>query len=312
MIIAVSMNPSIDKILHISRLVKGSTNRVVSSSETAGGKGINVANVLSAFTNDLALVGFCGNSNSEIMDSCEKSLKEKGVIVDLVRINGKNRTNMKIIESGGALTEINESGFLVTPNKLYEFKEKLYKYANAGNTYILTGSIPEGVDKHIYGELTKELKDKGCKVFVDASGDALRYATEACPNVIKPNQEEILELFNEKSVSEKTLINMGRELCLKGIDTVIISRGSLGSIFVTKNETLRCEVIPVDVSSSVGAGDAMIACFAYALAAGLSYEDCIRLSVAAASYTVTIDESALSNRSEVDSLLDKVNMKLIH
>ena len=311
MIISVSMNPSIDKIIYLSKLNKKITNRVESSSETAGGKGINVANVLSVFTKDLVLTGFCGNSNSEIIDACSETLKSKGVIVDYVKVDGRNRTNMKIIESDGSLTEINESGFPVTIANVCELREKLYKYAKPGNIFILMGSLPKGVDKHIYADITKDLKAHGATVFVDTSGEALKYAIEERPDMIKPNQEELLELFDERNVSEKTLIKMATELCEKGIGTVIVSRGSLGSLFVRKDKVLRCDSIPVKVRSSVGAGDAMTACFAYATSIDLEFEECAELCVAAASHTVTLDESSLSDRDEVEKLVDSVKMTVL-
>lgn len=306
MIISVSMNPSVDKIIRLADLRPGYMNRVISSNVSAGGKGINVANVLAVFTEDVVLTGFVGDTNSEVIGDSVKKLEERGVTVEFVKISGRNRTNVKVLENSGRLTEINEPGFSVTDEEVDKLKAILMKYAQKENTFILTGSLPNGVDNHFYGEITKELKEKGATVYVDASGEALKNAVDAKPDMIKPNQEEILALFSEKSVSEKLLINMARELCDKGIETVIVSRGSLGSLFVTKDTVVKCDAIKAELRSAVGAGDSMVATFAYGKNKGLEYLDCIKLCVAAATYTVTLDSSYLTDKTKVEELTKEV------
>lgn len=306
MIISVSMSPSVDKIIHLLELKPGQLNRVDSVVTSAGGKGINVANVLSSFTKDVVLTGFVGEQNNAIIDFTIDKLQEQGITVDFVKIPGSNRTNLKLIENGGRLTEINESGFSVSKEDLNQLNTKLLSYAKEGNIFILTGSTPKGVSSKYYAELTTLLKEQGASVFVDTGGDLLKNAVESLPKMIKPNQEELLELFNQKSVSEKLLIGMAKELCNKGIETVVVSRGSLGSLFVTNDSVYRCEAMTLDVRSAVGAGDAITAVFAYAYSNNISLEDTIKLCVAAASHTVTLDSSFLTDKEKVLELVDKV------
>jgi len=311
MIISVSMNPSVDKILNIPEFKAGFLNRIQSTSVTAGGKGINVANVLAAFTKDVVLTGFVGDSNNEIIDECTSNLADLGICVDFVKIHGRTRTNIKIIEDSSRLTEINEPGFQVTPEDINLLNGKLLSYAKPGNIFILTGSLPNGLDSNYYGELIKTLKEKGAKVFVDTDGEPLKKAIPFAPNMIKPNQDEILALFSEKNVSEKSLINMGKKLCSDGIETVIISRGSLGSLFITQGKVLKCDALPMEIRSSVGAGDSMIAAYAYAESMEIPFEEGIKLSVAAASHTVTLGTPYLTDKTEVEKLIEKVVLKTL-
>ena len=312
MFISVSMNPSVDKLIHLKELKPRFLNRVSSSSVTAGGKGINVANDLCAFTKDIVLTGFIGTSNNEILGDCTNKLVSSGVTVEYVEIDDRNRTNIKIIENNGCLTEINEPGFLVSIDKIRALREILLKYANKDNTFLLTGSLPRGVDEHFYADITKELKEKGAKVCVDASGLPLKYAVEALPYLIKPNQDELLELFEERNVSEKLVIKMARELCQKGINHVIVSRGSLGSVFISKEQEFKCPAVTADVCSTVGAGDSMFAIFAYALSSGMTYEECIKLSVAAATHTVALSTPFIDNSESVKELCNKVKLTEIN
>lgn len=308
MIIAVSMNPSVDRIVNLSELRIGNLNRVKSSSVSAGGKGINIANNISTFTNDICLTGFIGNKNCEVLKSCIDNLTGRGIEVDFVEIDGSNRTNIKLIEEGGRLTEVNESGFFVTDKDIETLKNKLFERAVPGNIFVLTGSVPQGADKSIYAELTKELKAKGATVYVDSDGESLKKAVECAPNVIKPNEYELLDLFSERNVSEKLLIKLARELVNKGIDTVIVSRGSAGSLFINKNSVIKCGALPVEVKSTVGAGDAMLSAFVYASASNQDYEECIRLSVAAASIAVTNDRSYITDSKAIYDMARNIEL----
>lgn len=312
MIISVSMNPSVDKILNLSEFKVGHLNRVVSKKETAGGKGINVANDVAAFTNELVLTGFVGDGNNEVINNCIFELTQKNVVVDFVEIHGNNRTNLKVIEDSGRLTEINESGFSVTEEDVKKLKDKLMKYAGKNNIFVLTGSVPKGVDDELYAELTKTLKESNSAVYVDTDGVQLKHSVEQIPDMIKPNEVELLDLFGDKNISEKTLINRAKELVKKGIKLVIVSRGDQGALFVKEDSVIKCEAMDIDIVSTVGAGDAMVAAFAYANEIGYDYEDSIRLSVAASAHTVTKATPYYTDKDEIEKLMHKVNLQYIY
>lgn len=306
------MNPSVDKIINLKELRVGILNRVESSTVTAGGKGINVANDISAFTNDVALTGFVGDENNEVINDCVFDLSQKGIVTDFVTICGSNRTNIKIIEESGRLTEVNELGFSVKKEDVDILKEKLLKYATPENSFILNGSLPQGVGPDLYSEITKMLKDKGAKVYVDTHGESLKLAIDAKPDLIKPNEAELLELFSEKSVSERSLMKMAKEIISKGVDLVIVSRGEQGAIFVTDDKVVKCEALPVELRSTVGAGDAMVAAYAYASEMGFAFEDCVRYAMAAATYAVTLDTPYFTDSEEVERMARNVNLAYVY
>lgn len=311
MIIAVSMNPSVDKTLNLSELKPGYLNRIESVVLTAGGKGLNVANNVAAFTNDLVVTGFLGIHNKGIILNSIKNLEDRGVKIDFVSIDDRNRTNIKVIEESGRLTEINEPGFNVSEEKVTELMGKLNGYAGEGNLFILTGSVPKGVGSDIYKILTASLKAQGSKVIVDADGELLKNAIESKPDAIKPNEQELLALFGEKSISEKLVISKAKELVDKGIETVIVSRGEKGSIFVRKDSIVKCNIADVDMVSTVGAGDAMTAVFSYGLIEDIDYHENIKRSVAASSFTVSLETPYFTSIDEVEKLKNQIILEKI-
>lgn len=311
MIISLTLNPAVDKTLVLDELRVGALNRVSSQKITAGGKGINVANDLISLGTETVVAGFVADKNIDIIRNSVVSLETKGAKAEFVRVDGRNRTNVKIIESSGRLTEINEPGFEVSAENVNQLIEKLIKYATPDNSFVLTGSIPRGVSKAIYRQISDAMKKNGAKVYIDADGEALKYAVESIPNVIKPNEHELLEYFGDKSFSEKTLINRAKEITAKGIETVIVSRGDKGVLFVRNDSVIKCEALSVDTKSTVGAGDAMLATYVWGVDRGLSYEECIRYSVAASAYAVTLETPYFTEASEIETLINQVVIQKI-
>ena len=62
----------------------------------------------------------------------------------------------------------------------------------------MSGSVPAGVGKEIYKELTDMVKTAGKQVILDTSGELLKQGIESCPTVVKPNQEDLEMLFHTK------------------------------------------------------------------------------------------------------------------
>lgn len=309
MIITVTMNPAIDKTVEIDTFVHGGLNRIASPVADAGGKGINVSKTIKAIGGKTLATGFLGKDGS---DTILEALHKENIDHDFVFVDGVTRTNMKIMEKDGTLTEMNEQGMTVPPEKIEELIEKLSGYANEDALFILAGSIPKGVDADIYAKITKKVKEKGAKVFMDADGDLFKKSLEAVPSMIKPNHVELAEYFGlSGEVDESQLIDFGKQLLEKGVETIAISRGGKGAIFITKDQVIRCSGLKVPVHSTVGAGDAMVAALSYAKDAGFSWEDSIRLGMAASAGAVTTIGTKPPERSYIDELAKQVELEII-
>lgn len=300
------MNPAIDKTVDIDQLEHGGLNRLKKVIMDAGGKGINVSKTIGALGGKTIATGFLGGSSGALI---RKILEEQGIQVDFVEIKNDVRTNLKIVEAGGMVTELNEPGPAVTQEEINLLREKLLSYAKEDALFILAGSVPNGVDKDIYRDLTLQLKERGAKVFLDADGELFTKALEAGPDIIKPNQFEMEEYFNKKqSVDEEELIEMGKKLLEKGISLVAISLGQKGALFVTKEKVLRCLGLKVEAHSTVGAGDAMVAALAYSIELGLTLEECAKYGMATSAGAVTTQGTKPPKKELVEELLQKVKI----
>lgn len=304
MIITVTMNPAIDKTIVLNRLNYGGLNRIQESVLDIGGKGINVSKTIKNLGGETLATGvIAGNSGRLIKDTLEK-LEIK---TDFLSISGETRTNTKMIEESGLMTEFNEAGPELLKESLEDFMKKLERLASPEILFVLAGSVPKGVPDDIYKNIIELVKEKGAKVFLDADGALFAKGLEANPDFIKPNRFELEFLYGqEENLSEEKLIKMGHQLRERGIPIVIISLGKEGAIFLIEDNIYKTLPIEVDVHSAVGAGDAMVAAFAYGIDTGLDIIDCIRLSVATSTGAVTTIGTKPPTRDIVINLMKSV------
>ncbi|MBH1940231.1 1-phosphofructokinase [Mobilitalea sibirica] len=306
MIITVTMNPAIDKTVDLEQLERGGLNRLKNVIVDAGGKGINVSKTIKELGGDTIATGFIGGSGGILI---KKALSEQEIQADFIEITNEIRTNMKVVERDGYVTELNEPGPLVTQDELNQLTEKLLGYANEDSLFILAGSVPNGIRKDIYKDLTLMLKEKKAKVFIDADGELFIHSLEAGPTIIKPNRFELERYFHKDyRVDEDELIVMGQQLLQKGIRTVAISLGQMGALFLNDNQVYKCPGLKVEAHSTVGAGDAMVAALAYGLDQGLELTECMKLGMAASAGAVTTHGTKPPKKSLVEELLGQVKV----
>ncbi len=342
MIITVTMNPAIDKTVDIDSFEHGGLNRITDIVRDAGGKGINVSKTIHHLGGTSLATGFLAGSAGDMI---EQTLAEYGIRTDFIRVGGETRTNTKVVEKNGTVTELNEPGPVVTEENLAKLIGKLEEYASADTLVVLAGSVPAGVDKTVYRTITEKMHAKGASVLLDADGELFVQALKAEPDIIKPNRLELEEYFrhtfyhapesSEGSVTYQTeqqqtsafpviapqkaysrhsdlqIAELGKQLLDQGIGFAAISMGSEGALFISRNETLKCPGLQVKTHSTVGAGDAMVAALAYGWEQKLSFRDCASLGMAASAGAVTTVGTKPPAREVVDELLRQVRIETL-
>ena len=196
MIITVTLNPAVDKTVTVEKLCPGELNKVCSSREDAGGKGINVSKTIQSLGGKSIATGFLGGLPG---DGIARTLKELEIEADFVQIDGQTRTNLKIADADGCVTEVNEPGPVVSGTECERLEEKLRERISPGDMVILSGSLPKGISVDFYGKLTEKMKALGASVFVDADGEAFVHAVDAKPDVMKPNLAELERYFSKEA-----------------------------------------------------------------------------------------------------------------
>ena len=300
MIYTVTLNPSLDYVMKLSQLKKGSLNRTQSEHITIGGKGINVSAVLNELCIENIATGFSAGFTGIQLQSMllDKGINQAFIVVrqGLTRINVKLKEtdtdtigHEKIFE-----TEVNGSGPVITDFEICELKNSLERITKE-DIMILSGSIPKGVSDYIYRELAEFATERNAKTVIDASGSLLINALAAKPFLIKPNKDELVDIFGVKIDSLEAVIKYGTELRNMGAQNVLVSLGGAGAVLIANNGRVYMAKAPQgQVISSVGAGDSMVAGF---IAGYINnpddYENALILGTAAGSATAFSIETAL-------------------
>lgn len=306
MIVTVTMNPAIDKTVDVNRLETGGLNRIQKSELDAGGKGINVSKTLKALGGTSIATGFLGGSAGNIIEGV---LKENEIESDFIWVEGETRTNLKVVEEKGGVTELNEPGPHITPQQVQALLDKLDQYAGADTLFILAGSVPASIDREIYKTITQRVHEKGASVLLDADGELFVHGLEAKPDIIKPNRVELEAYYHlDYRASERELAEMGRRLLQQGTSMVAISLGQMGAVFLTSQKEIRCPGLSVHAHSTVGAGDAMVAALAYSWDRKLELEDTARLGIAVSAGAVITIGTKPPKREDVDRLMEQVSV----
>ncbi|WP_443613609.1 1-phosphofructokinase family hexose kinase [Actinomadura madurae] len=190
MIVTVTLNPSLDRTIEVDVLTRGAVIRARSARLDPGGKGVNVSRALLA--NDVASVAVVAVGGAD-GDQLRRLLETEGMGVRAVRVAGRTRSNVTVVEPGGVVTKLNEPGGPLSPAELDEVGAVVAAEAGAASWVVGCGSLPPGVPDATYADMCRRFAPDGIRVAVDTSGPALRAAVTAGPDLIKPNREELAE-----------------------------------------------------------------------------------------------------------------------
>lgn len=306
-IATVTLNPAVDLTIRADHFQPGTVNLGQTSQMDAGGKGVNVASFLADYNEQTAVTGFLGQENADIF---EQLFSAKGIADHFIRIPGRTRTGIKIVdEAAQETTDINLPGLMPTPEQLQQLLQRIDMLAHSYDWFVLAGKVPPGVPTDIYATIITHLKEVGRSVALDTSGTALRESVQAGPTIVKPNISELQQLFGRRFSSEGSLEKAAHTLLTNGTQIVVISMGKQGALFVTEHETLIAQPPEVAVKSSVGAGDAMVAGLVAGKIQGLNLADCARLATAFAAGTITQVGPHLPERKYIEGYMQQVTIR---
>ena len=257
MIYTVTFNPSIDYFVSVPGFELGKTNRTDKEAMIPGGKGINVSLILAEQEVKSTALGFVAGYTGKMINDY---VAAKGIDTDFIKLKrGNSRINVKFTNEDG--TEINGIGPVVTKNDIVKLLGKLAALKD-GDILVLSGSIPASLPSNIYSIIMEYLKNKDIKIVVDATGQLLTETLKYKPFLIKPNHHELGEIFFTEIKSFEDAITYGKKMQDAGARNVLVSMGSIGSVFIDEfGKTFTTEAIKTEIVSSVGAGDSMVAGF---------------------------------------------------
>ena len=308
-ILTITLNPALDLTVRVPHLEPGEVNRSQALLSHAAGKGLNVAQVLADLGHSLTVSGFLGEDNQQAFNAL---FARRGFADAFIRVPGETRSNIKLAEDDGRVTDINGPGPHVNDLAQHALLDKLDHIAASHDAVVVAGSLPRGVSAQWLRELVLRLKALGCKVILDTSGEALKEGLRAGPWLVKPNAEELSEALGHPVSSVASQVAAATELQTLGISHVVISHGADGvNWFCRGTQPLQAVPPKVRVASTVGAGDSLLAGMVHGLISGHSPEQTLRGATAIAAMAVTQIGFGISDALQLVTLESGVNVRAL-
>ncbi len=308
-IVTVTLNPAVDQTLQVPGLQLGHVNKAHGLRFDAGGKGVNVACVLADLGHACAVTGLLGEDNAKIF---ENQFAARRIADHFIRTPGATRINVKLNDpQTGNTTDINMTASAPAGDALLLLRATIAALsAGAARVFVLAGSLPPGVPADYYAMLTRDLKAAGKTVVVDTSGAPFAASLAAAPDLVKPNRHELEDWLGKTLPDLDAVIEGARALRAAGPANVIVSMGGEGALLLTDQGCWHARPPKVNVVSTVGAGDSMVAGWISATLQGLAPDQVLRLATASAAARVSHPDGQL-HRAGLEKLAATVALEVI-
>ncbi len=304
-IVSLSLNPAIDLTYEINDLQHDKKTRAISSHYDPGGTGINVGRALeklgaNSFT--------CCITAGKMGDFLHSMLNQELSNVTTLQVKGETRINTTLIQQSPQYQyEINALGPSITQTELDKIISQFLSLCQQG-IGVLTGSLPPGAPDNIYQNINIALQNQGGRCIIDAPVAVMKKALESSPFLIKPNQHELELLTNKKLNSLEEIANEARSIVEQGTQYVCVSLAEKGALLVAGDNSYYCNSPKIKVNSTVGAGDSIVAGFAYAFTQNKSPQQALKFAVACGAGTATQKGTQLFHIKELENLSEQITI----
>jgi len=305
-VVTITLNPALDLTGSLNSLNVGTVSLVNEGSLHAAGKGVNVAKVLSELGAEVTVTGFLGRDNQEMF--CQL-FEEMGAKDEFIRINGSTRINVKLVETNGEVSDINFPGVSVSEADIAAFEETLTRLAVDHDYFVLAGSLPKGISPSLCASWIEKLHSLGKKVLFDSSRDALTAGLDAHPWLIKPNDEELSQFVGRELATPQECREAAAELAEKGIENIVVSMGANGTMWLNQGQWLHAKPPRMNVVSTVGAGDTLVAGLCWGHMQNMDKESLITFATALSALAVTQVGVGVTSESEITTLQKQVQLQ---
>jgi 1-phosphofructokinase family hexose kinase len=298
LVVTLTVNPAIDRNVTVDRLVFEDRAYILSSRESAGGRGINASCVLRSFGAETLAIATCGGKSGRLL---EGFLTRCEFAFSLVRIRQEIRTNITVADRQGLAVKLNEKGPTLNPSEITRVEKAVRGSLRGAEWLMLCGSLPPGVPADFYARLIHYAKKLKVPVLLDADGEALEVALEEKPTVVKPNQQEAERLLNRALITRSHFFEAVERIRAMG------ARGALAA----DSNGRAVEVVPprVDALCPIGAGDAAAAAFVWAQTQKSDFPDSVRWAVAAGTASARLPGVSFASLDQTREIYARVEVR---
>ncbi len=227
------------------------------------GKALNVSKALAWMGHRNIAAGLWGRDDHKQMDTAVRKMWPE-IRLKMTTVPGGTRQNVTVVDTAtNKDMHLRNRSRLASRSSLRKLRGDLGRIVKKGNICVFAGTMSDGELLADVVRLVEFCRDRGARIALDTSGDALRQIVDTgIAWLIKPNVEELRELLGQPvKDGPVSLARAGREL-LDRVEIVLISRGARGSVVVTRDGAWQARCLSrKPVLSTVGCGDSLLAGF---------------------------------------------------
>ena len=304
-IVTMVLNPAIDKSSSVAHVMAEQKLYCKPPRFEPGGGGVNVSRAIKKLGGESLLLYPVGGLTGKML---QKLLDQEGLNHRPFPIEGLIRESLVILEEAtGRQYRFGMPGPEFQEQEWEQFLTALSVMDPAPEYLVASGSLPPGVPPDFYARVARIGKERGAKVIIDASGEAMKKALMEGVYMIKPNVREFRELVG-KDIKEEAQIKVeARKMIQCGrCELLVISLGAAGALMVSEEVTERILPPTVPIVSKVGAGDSMVAGIVLSLARGKPLRESVLFGVAAGAAAVMTPGTELCRREDAERLYESI------
>ncbi|MBO1298427.1 MULTISPECIES: 1-phosphofructokinase [Enterococcus] len=297
-----TMNLAIDLFIEVEQLKPNIVNRSIDDDIQANGKGVNVSLILKKLGIPNTALGFSGGFTGAYIEDC---LTKEGIEARFVSVPGMTRINVftQVNEEADEYKLVNR-GPEIDQQGIEELLAKI-KQLSAGDYLCVSGSLPRGVPEEILVAISKICHENGVRLILDTSAKIVTQCLKYQPFLLKPNEQELAEWFEEE-IAETQYVNYCQKLLAAGAQHVLLSLGEAGGIYVNKDYCLSGNAPQGKVVNTACAGDTLLGTFLAGMIKGEDPTDFFTDSLAAGSSTAF--QKGLTDFTDVAELKKEITI----
>ena len=267
-----------------------------------GGKGANQAIAASRAGASVTMVGRLGNDL--FGDQFLGKFSEEGIKTDFVIQDTENGTGvgMPLIDASGdnSIVIIPQANMALTVENI----DKAESVIADSDVLVLQCEVPMEANKR-----AAEIANKNDTLVILNPAPARKIPDTllSLVDIITPNESEAEILTDMPTETNSQAMEAAHHLLSKGVETVILTLGSRGSLLLTEKMEKRIPAYSVDVIDTTAAGDAFCGALAVILSNGSIIEEAIKIANAAGALAVTKlgAEPSLPTKKDIDQLINR-------
>ena len=308
MILTLTINPAIDRIVSIDRLAFEDRAYINSTRESAGGRGINVSSVIHSFGGETLAVLISGGDSGKRLQGL---LAKCGYRIAVVPVQNEIRTNLTVTDKHGLTVNLNEPGPPLAKAEVSRVERVVRDQLDHASWLMICGSIPPGVPPAFYGKLVSMARHKKVKTLLHADGEALREGIAARPTVVSQNQQEAGRLLGQTLLTRTHFLEAAERIRQLGAESVVLTLGSRGAVGAFADGLMEALPPRVDAVCPIGAGDALMAAYAWARERRTSVADALRWGVAAGTAAARLPGMSFASLAQAREIYRQVEIRRV-